>query len=306
MERSFTRMSWRDYRMLKRQLYGHVEKLACEFGPRNLKHLTALYKASDYIMQQMSRYNENLSTQDYHVAQQLIQNIIAEQTGRQRPEEIIIIGAHYDTAQDSPGADDNASGIAGLLELIRLLQFYDNQRTLRFVAFNLEEPPFFGTEQMGSHRYASHCKENDENIVAMIALEMLGFYTEKRGSQKYPTAMTISRHDTRGNFIAVIGNNQSRELGNFAARKLNEIALIKTKAMIPLTAVYGNDLSDHSSFWRYNYPAIMITDTAFYRNPFYHQASDTIDKLNFRYFARLVYSLAYLIQQLDAEQHLIK
>ncbi|MDZ7333640.1 MAG: M28 family peptidase [candidate division KSB1 bacterium] len=292
--------------MLKRRLYGHVYKLACEFGPRNLEHLAALDKTREYIQQQMSHYNNNLSTHDYLVTHTLIQNLIAEQTGHQYPDEIIVIGAHYDTVKDSPGADDNASGVAGMLELIRLMKFYENQRTLRFIAFNLEEPPFFGTEEMGSHRYANHCKALNENIVAMISLEMLGFYTEKRGTQKYPGAGMIGRYDTRGNFIAVVGNNQSRELGNFVARKLDEMALIKTKEMIHPTPVFGSDLSDHSSFWKHNYPAIMITDTAFYRNPHYHETSDTIDKLNFRYFARLVYSLAYMIQQLDAEQSLTK
>ncbi len=304
--KTINRMSWRDYRMLKRRLYDHVHKLACEFGPRNLEHLSGLHRAGEYIVQQMAHYNRNLSTQNYHVTHNLIQNLIAEQTGHQNPDEIIIIGAHYDTVQDSPGADDNASGVAGLLELIRLLQFYDNRRTLRFIAFNLEEPPYFGTDQMGSHQYANYCKENNENIIAMIALEMLGFYTEKRGSQRYPLAGTTDRNDTRGNFVAVIGNTQSRALGNFAAQKLNEMALIKTKAMIPPTPVYGNDLSDHSSFWKHNYPAIMITDTAFYRNPHYHETSDTIDTLNFRYFTRLVYSLAYLVQQLDIEKSLEK
>lgn len=299
-------MSWRDYRTLKRRLYGHVHKLACEFGPRNLEHLAALDKAREYIQQQMSHYNNNLSTHDYLVTHILIQNLIAEQIGHQYPDEIIVIGAHYDTAQDSPGADDNASGVAGMLELIRLVKFYKNQRTLRFIAFNLEEPPFFGTEEMGSHRYAKYCKAQNENIVAMISLEMLGFYTEKRGTQKYPAAGMIGRHDTRGNFVAVVGNNQSRELGSFVARKLDEMALIRTKEMISPTPVFGSDLSDHSSFWKHNYPAIMITDTAFYRNPHYHETSDTIDKLNFRYFARLVYSLAYMIQQLDAEQSLTK
>jgi len=296
------KISWRDLRILRNRLYAHVDVLSNEIGPRNLQHDSALNKTGDYIAEQMKLSSQHFSAQQYHHHKKSIQNLILEQSGQNKPEEIIVIGAHYDSVLDSPGADDNATGIACLLELIRMLHHYNNNRTLRFVAFTLEEPPFFGTEQMGSQVYAKSCKENEEDIVAMIALEMLGYYSEKRGSQQYPLPYMKAQASDKGNFIAVVGNDQSRQLGIGFAEKLKETSLIKTETVIPRSSVYGIDLSDHSSFWKYNYPAIMITDTAFYRNPHYHEASDTIDKLNFRYFARLVYGLAYALEQLDRKE----
>ncbi len=299
---SDTKTSRRHLRILRKRLYAHVDVLSNEIGPRNLEHNSALNKTCEYITQQMKLSNHRFSTQQYYYQRKPIQNLILEQLGQKKAEEIIVIGAHYDTVVDSPGADDNATGIACLLELIRMLHNYNNNRTLRFVAFALEEPPFFGTEQMGSYVYAKSCKENDENIVAMIALEMLGFYSEKRGSQKNPSPHPKGQSTDKGNFIAVVGNNQSRQLGIGFAEKLKETSLIKTETVIPNSQIYGSDLSDHASFWKYKYPAIMITDTAFYRNPHYHEASDTIDQIKFRYFTRLVYALAYAVQQLDAEE----
>lgn len=298
-KKSGYKISWRDFNNLQNRLYSHVKVLSHEFGPRNLQHYSALNKTSDYIASQMKLDSNTFSIQRYYYKKKSINNLIFEKVGQKIPAEIMVIGAHYDTVVESPGADDNASGIACLIELIRLLLYYNNNRTIRFVAFTLEEPPFFGTDQMGSNVYAKSCKENDENIVAMIALEMLGYYSEKRGSQKNPLPDMEGQNSDKGNFIAIVGNDQSRQLGNSFAEKIKEASLVKTKTIIPRSPLYGVDLSDHASFWKYGYPAIMITDTAFYRNPHYHEASDTIDKLNFRYFTRLVFALAYALQSLD-------
>lgn len=300
--KSGLKIRWRDFHALQKRLYAHVNVLSNEFGPRNLQHYSALKKTGDYIATQMAQHNINFSTQQYCHGKKSIKNLIVEKLGQDKPDEIIIVGAHYDTVLDSPGADDNATGIACLLELIHLLHHYDTNRTLRFVAFTLEEPPFFDTEQMGSNVYAKSCKEKAENIVAMIALEMLGYYKERRGSQKYPLPDMIGDYSDKGNFIAIVGNDQSRQLGIDLAEKMKEASLVKTRTIIPNSPIHGIDLSDHSSFWKYNYPAIMITDTAFYRNPHYHESSDTIDKLNFRYFTRLVFSLAYALKQLDKKE----
>jgi len=265
-------------------------------------YYSALTKASNYITTQMKLYNNNFSIQQYYHDKKLFQNLILEKVGIGIQEEILIVGAHYDSVLNSPGADDNATGVAGLLELIRLLYNYNNQRTLRFVAFTLEEPPFFGLEQMGSYVYAQSCHEKDENVVGMIALEMLGFYTERRKSQKYPLQDMERIFPTRGNFIAVVGNEQSRQLNTNFIEHLNKTTQIKTETITSNSPINGIDLSDHSSFWKHNYPAVMITDTAFYRNPHYHEVSDTIETINFRYFARLVYSLAYALKKLDQQE----
>jgi Zn-dependent M28 family amino/carboxypeptidase len=297
--KSDLKISWREFHSLRSRLYAHVNVLSNEIGPRNLQHYSGLKKTGDYITAQMKKHNINFSTQQYCYGRKTIMNLIAEKLGQDQADEIIVVGAHYDTVLDSPGADDNATGIACLLELIRLLHRYNTNRTFRFVAFTLEEPPFFGSEQMGSNVYAKSCREKDENIVGMIALEMLGYYKERRRSQKFPLPDMIGHYSDKGNFIAIVGNNHSHPLGSVLADKMKETSLVKTRIIIPNSPIHGIDLSDHSSFWRYNYPAIMITDTAFYRNPHYHENSDTIEKLNFRYFTRLVFSLADALKQLD-------
>ena len=297
--KSDLKISWREFHSLRSRLYAHVNVLSNEIGPRNLQHYSGLKKTGDYITSQMKQHNIDFSTQQYCYGRKTIMNLIAEKLGQDQSDEIIVVGAHYDTVLDSPGADDNATGIACLLELIRLLHRYNTNRTFRFVAFTLEEPPFFGSEQMGSNVYAKSCREKDENIVGMIALEMLGYYKERRRSQKFPLPDMIGHYSDKGNFIAIVGNNHSHPLGSVLADKMKETSLVKTRIIIPNSPIHGIDLSDHSSFWRYNYPAIMITDTAFYRNPHYHENSDTIEKLNFRYFTRLVFSLADALKQLD-------
>jgi len=292
----------RDFLALRRKLYSHVYTLSSEIGPRNLQYYSALKRSQDYISEQMTIHYSNFFIQQYHHEKKSVNNLIVEKIGQTVPGEIIVVGAHYDTVADSPGADDNATGIACLLELTRLLHNYDNQRTLRFVAFTLEEPPFFGTKQMGSDVYARSCREKKENIVGMIALEMLGYYTGKKRSQKYPMPLMKDHYSDRGNFIVIVGNGQSRQLAGDVAKHIKKASLIETRTIISPPYIHGIDLSDHSSFWKYDYPATMITDTAFYRNPHYHEVSDTIDKLNFRYFTRVVYSLAYALKKLDQQK----
>ncbi|MFZ5517222.1 MAG: M28 family peptidase [Candidatus Zhuqueibacterota bacterium] len=284
---------------MRRKLHRHVHVLSEEIGPRNLNHYICLNKASDYISGEMKNAEGLFSTQPYKCDKKEVANLIFEKPGSERPEEILIIGAHYDTVLESPGADDNATGIAALLELIHLLHDYPNSRTLRFVAFTLEEPPYFGTDLMGSRYYARHCFEMKEQIVGMIAFEMLGYFSEKKRSQKYPISSMAQKFPSTGNFLAVLGNNQSDLLTKQITLFMREPSLLDIGSFITYNHIPGNELSDHSSFWHYNYPAAMITDTAFYRNPHYHEITDSIDKLNFRYFAKGVLSMAHMLKKLD-------
>lgn len=287
------------FRSIQKELYQHVNVLSNEIGSRNSFQYSALAQAAYYIKKQMSQYDSNLLLQEYQIENQKFYNLVLEKPGEIVPDEIIVIGAHYDTVLNSPGADDNASGIACLLELIRLLQNYSNRRTIRFVAFTLEEPPFFASEQMGSQVYARSCRAKNENIIGMIALEMLGYYTVKKNSQKAPFKDLKGKYSDKGDFIAVVGNESSRPLTEKFTASLKHTSLIKTELFIPFSYLPEIELSDHSSFWKQNYSAIMITDTAFYRNPNYHEAGDTIDTLNFRYFAKLVFSLVSALQLFD-------
>lgn len=288
-------------RAIRKALHRHVDMLSNEFGPRNPQQYAALTRTAAYIEQEMRRCSSTIILQNFELDQKAYSNLTFEKVGRTRSDEIIVIGAHYDTVLNSPGADDNASGIAGLLELCRLLQAYENHRTIRFVAFTLEEPPFFATENMGSHIYANACRQKGENIVCMIALEMLGYYSRQKNSQRVPFALPNSKYSRRADFIAVIGNAASQQITHQIAEYLRQPLLIKAEAYIPHSYSADIELSDHASFWKQNYPAVMVTDTAFYRNPNYHEPTDTIATLNFRYFTRVVFSLSQALIQLDQQ-----
>ena len=284
---------------IQNNLNKHVKYLSEAIGARNLEHYMSLNKTSRYIQNQMKEYSTEPTFQTYKCRRKEVQNIIFEKLGDRFPEEIIIVGGHYDSVLDSPGADDNATAIAALLELIRLMQNFRNQRTIRFVAFTLEESPYFASGKMGSQVYAKSCYERKENIVCMIALEMLGYFTDEPMSQQYPFPEMLMTYPERGNFIAVVGNKPSEQLTKQFANCLKETSLIKTVTLIADASVPGIDLSDHSSFWKYNFPALMITDTAFYRNPYYHTTEDKIEHLNFKILANLVYALTAAIKNVD-------
>ncbi len=284
---------------LEQRLADHVAFLSQNIGARNLGHYSALVKASEYIFDSITAFKFCVEKQEYSVTGKAVHNLILEKKGTDEPDEIFILGAHYDTVLDSPGADDNATGIAALLEIIRLLEDYQNQKTIRFVAFTLEEPPFFGTDKMGSMAYAKKCRENQDNIIGMVAFEMLGYFSEEPNSQEYPLAEMKMAYPERGNFIGVVGNKHSEKFTEAFVKKLKDTSLAKVEFLIANSFMPGVDLSDHASFWKYDYPALMLTDTAFFRNPYYHTAEDKIDHLNFKKFARLVLGLNYTLRELD-------
>ncbi|MBN1155105.1 M28 family peptidase [candidate division KSB1 bacterium] len=278
----------------------HVFVLSSEIGERNLVNYHSLNRASTYITNVMSESSFNITSHDYHYKRHLLQNIVAEKRGQELPDQIIIIGAHYDTVVNSPGADDNSSGIAGLLELTRLLADYESKRTIRIVAFTLEEPPFHDSPFMGSTVYAKRCHDRKENVIGMVSLEMIGFYTSKSNSQRYPRPDMEYRYPDRGDFIAIIGNHESRELVHTTSEC---IKLNSRMNVLPFVAVHGMPgitLSDHAPFWKQGVKAIMITDTAFFRNPHYHNPDDTYDTLDYRICAEFLYGFAHAVKKIDS------
>ncbi len=228
-----------------------------------------------------------------------VANIEGSRTGSTRVAEIVVIGAHYDTAEGGPGADDNASGVAMLLSIAKTLaqQKFAPSRTLRFVAFANEEPPFFWGPDMGSLVYAKACAARGDKVVAMLSLESVGYYRETPGSQKYPGVVRWFFPD-RGNFIAFVGN--------FASRKLvrRAIGTFRTSAPFPSEGaalpgfVSGVGWSDHWSFWQVDYPAIMVTDTAVFRNPHYHKRTDTPATLDYAGLARVTEGVIAVVKNL--------
>lgn len=280
------------------RLRGHVTHLAVEIGQRNVFQPHALHATADYIRREWIAQGYQVSSQFYGAKGVKSENLDVSRMGKTRPDEIILVGAHYDTVSGSPGADDNASGIAALLELSRLFASMETARTLRFVAFVNEEPPFFFWGEMGSGVYAEAAKARGDDIRLMISLEMLGSYSEKPGSQGYPPLFGFFYPD-RANFIAMVSNRASRKVLHHLVYAFKAHSGFPVESLATFEFIPGVAWSDHLSFWRAGYPAVMITDTAFFRNAAYHTAEDTPEKLNYPAMAQVVEGLFHALKELE-------
>ena len=266
----------------------HVHALASEIGERNVWRYAALQRAAEYIASEFRACGYSPIRQTYDVSRLPVSNIEATLPGASAPGEILVLGAHYDTVSACPGANDNGTGLAALLEIARRLAGRSQPRTVRFVAFVNEEPPFFQTPQMGSAVYANAARVRGEHIIGMLSLETMGYYSNERGSQQYPAeAMRDLYHDV-GNFIGFVANEESRELLECAARAFTRRAATPLEAAALPAALPGTSWSDHWSFWQAGYAALMVTDTAPWRYPWYHTANDTLDKIDFEKLADVV------------------
>jgi hypothetical protein len=270
-------------------LKNHIQELASNIGERHIdiKRYGSLVAAASYIEATLITYGYNPRSQPYEVHDKRVRNIEVEVPGTSHAGEIIIIGAHYDTITGTPGANDNASGVSALLELSRLLANTKPERTIRLVFFVNEEPPYFHTSRMGSRVYAARSRQQGERIIAMISLETIGYYTDEPGSQPYPFPLSIFYPD-RGNFIAFVSDISSRRLLYQSIAAFRESTEFPSEGISAPRWLTGVDWSDHWSFWQEGYQAIMITDTAVYRYPYYHTKEDTIDKIDFNRLARVV------------------
>jgi hypothetical protein len=281
---------------LRSELRAHVQKLAGEIGERNLAHWPHLNAAAEFIQASFSSSGLRPRRDSYEVGRRGCYNIETEIPGADA--QIILIGAHYDSVFGSPGANDNGSGVAALLALARRFAGKAQRHTVRFVAFVNEEPPYFQTAQMGSFVYAGRCKARGDHIRAMISLETIGYYSDVRGSQTYPSPGLGLFYPRMGNFVGFVGNVASRSLVRQAiARFRRERKLPAEGAALP-AFIPGVGWSDQWSFWQHGYRGIMITDTALFRYPHYHSASDTPDKLDYDRFALVVSGLEKTIEEL--------
>ena len=279
------------------QLQQHVSMLAGVIGERNVWHNDSMRKAAGYIRNVMEEAGYAVKTQPFTSRGVTLQNLEVELPGSALTDEIIIVGAHYDSVEGSPGANDNASGVAALLELARLFSGTTPLRTLRFVAFANEEAPFFYTDEMGSHQYAGHAKQRDEQIAGMISLETLGSYTDTPGSQRYPFPFNLAYPDT-GNFVGFVGNLASRTLVRRAIKTFRETTPFPSEGVAAPSWIEGIHWSDQWAFWEESYPAIMVTDTALFRYAFYHSAADTPEQLDYPALARIVNGLQQVVAEL--------
>jgi hypothetical protein len=284
---------------LREELRADVQKLAGDIGERNMWHYEKLTAAADFIEDSFSRAGLHPRRDSYEMRGEACHNIEVEIRGA-RPE-IILIGAHYDSVFGCPGANDNGSGVAAMLALARRFAGTKPERTLRFVAFVNEEPPYFLSDEMGSFIYASRCKKRGDKISAMISLETIGYFSDAPDSQTYPSPGLGLFYPKVGNFIGFVSNVPSRAL----LRRV--IALFRKHAKIPSEGaalpgfIPGVSWSDQWSFWRNGYPGIMITDTALFRYPYYHSANDTPDKLDYDRFTLVVSGMEKVIEDLDKQ-----
>jgi Zn-dependent M28 family amino/carboxypeptidase len=278
-----------DLRRQEKELRQYIDRLASSIGERNIYCYPKLCEAAAFIEQSLLNTGYQPRRQEYQAKDKSFANIEAEITGQVYPQDIVVIGAHYDTARGSPGANDNASGIAALLTLARL--FFDKRisRTLRFVAFTNEERPFLRTAQMGSRVYARRCRERQENIIAMLSLETIGYYSKKEGTQWL--SFFGSLYPNRGDFILFAANPSSKELLKKATQSFQRHTGINCQTATLPSFSPGAKSSDHWSFWKEGYPGLMVTDTAPLRYPYYHKADDLPDKLRYDFLNAVVEGL---------------
>ena len=286
---------------VRTELEATVHSLAVTIGPRSHHDPANLGNAADFISRRLVSFGYDLTEQPYQIEDLAVRNIIAERRGTDQPDRVIVVGAHYDTVIGSPGADDNASGVAVLLELARLHAETRFRKTVRFVAFTLEEPPFFRSQHMGSRVYARSLKERGDRIEAMLCLESVGYYSQKPGSQSFPFLVFWLRwqYPTTGHFITIVSNDDSKPLQAQVRDGLTTHMDLPVETYAGPWWIPGVDWSDHGSFWNEGYPAVMLTDTALFRNPHYHRPTDLPDTLDYRAMSELVRGLAATLVTLD-------
>jgi Zn-dependent M28 family amino/carboxypeptidase len=268
------------------RLRAHVRMLADDLVPRDFAHPANLDRAAAYIREEFTRAGGDAWEQPYEAGRSTYRNVAAAFGPDTR--ERIVIGAHYDAAGPYPAADDNASGVAGLIELAHLLGRDPPPGRVELVAYPLEEPPFYRTPLMGSAVHAASLKRQGVRVRVMMSLEMIGYFTDAPGSQKLPLAALRPFYPSRGNFIAVVGKLGQALLVRRIKRAMRSATPLAVHSINAPRWVPGVDFSDHVNYWDAGYPAVMITDTAFYRNPHYHTAHDTADTLDYARMAQVV------------------
>ena len=274
-----------------------IEKLAGEIGERNVRQPKALAAAADFLEASFVKAGYPVRRQGYEVNGITCHNLEVEIPGSTRKDEIVVVGGHYDSAVGSPAANDNGSGAAAVLALARAFYGKKTERTLRFVEFVNEEPPWFQTAQMGSVVYAKRCRARNENIVAMFSLETMGYYSDEENSQVYPPLFR-SLYPSKGNFIAFVGNTDSKKLVAKAIASFRRHAKFPSEGVATFETLPGIGFSDQWSFWKQGYPGVMVTDTAMFRYPYYHTVRDMPDKIHYDALTQVVAGLEKVIEEL--------
>ena len=286
-----------DRQEVRDRLQEHLHYLSVRLGERGIYRPENLKAAADYVHQNFARMGYQTRRQTFTYMREEVSNVIA---GEENPGGYYILGAHYDTVAGTPGADDNASGVAVLLEVARLARALALPRPWTFIGFTTEEPPAFFTPYMGSRVYAKQARRQQAKILGMLCLEMVGYYRQEPGSQSLPLTLRLLGYPTAGNFIGLVGNRQSKPLLQRLDQALRGSSNLPTAT---LTAPLGGHLlpevrlSDHANFWDEGYPALMLTDTAFMRNPHYHGPGDVMANLDLNAMVELTLGLVNFLRQ---------
>ncbi|MCB0218120.1 MAG: M28 family peptidase [Chrysiogenetes bacterium] len=277
------------------RLKAHVSALATDIGERSaFSTPEMLSRSADYVRNEFRKLEYEVISNAFEAGGIDVENLATVIPGSKRPHEIVVVGAHYDSALGTPAANDNGSGIAALLELARALRGRNLDRALHLVAFTTEEPPFFQTGEMGSMQYAKHLRGTNDHVVAMLSLETLGYYSDVPGSQRYPPGLDAFYPHT-GNFVAFVGNVGSFGLMRQCLKQFQQASTFPSQGAALPGFLPGVGWSDHWSFWQHDYDAIMVTDTAPFRYFDYHEASDTPEKIDYERMAQVVSGLESVV-----------
>lgn len=279
-----------------------IAHLSQTIGERNLHQYAKLTEAASYVTERFEKSGYRVERQTFQVHELDCHNLIVELTGKRTPKEIVLVGAHYDSARGTPGANDNGSGTAALLELAHRLHGKSFAKTIRFVAFTNEEPPYFQqAESMGSWIYAKSCRARSDELVCVMSLETMGYFSDEANSQKYPPLLA-SLYPSTGNFIGFVSNLESRKLLTDVVSIFRKHCAVDAQLGALPGSLQGVGWSDHWSFWQEGYAGIMVTDTAPFRYPHYHESTDTIDKLDFERFGKVVDGLVETVADIAGRE----
>jgi hypothetical protein len=267
----------------------HLEKITKTENARNFRNIEILNSVASYIYTEFNKYADTTYYQNFDVEGTEYKNVVCVFGSNNT--ETIVIGAHYDVCQNQEGADDNASGTVGLLELARLLKGKELKHRLEIVAYTLEEPPFFRTIYMGSFIHSKSLKARNENVAGMICLEMIGYYNDRKHTQSYPIGVLSLIYGTKGDYITLVNKFSKGRFSRKFTKQFKKGASLRTRVFNGPKALPGIDFSDHLNYWNFGYNAIMITDTAFYRNYNYHQEGDKLETLNIEKIGQVIDSV---------------
>jgi Zn-dependent M28 family amino/carboxypeptidase len=281
----------------QQRLQDIVKKLSIDFYPRNYRNSQNLEDTANYIRRHFEASGGTVTIQSFEVSNKTYKNVRCHFGNSHSPK--VIVGAHYDSHGSTPGADDNASGVAGLIELAYLLGENTPNGNFELVAYSLEEPPYFATQYMGSHFHAKSTHDEGHKIAGVIVLEMIGYFTDTFGSQDYPSLLFKLIYPNRGNFIAVVGKMDQRAFTKQVKVTMKSANDLTVESINAPENIPGIDFSDHRNYWKFGYDAVMITDTAFYRNTAYHKASDTWDRLDYAKMGQVIQCVYSAIVQLN-------